>query len=651
MWICQVLACLQGPVPSHGVTCDNRVVRWFALVVVLVGVALISQRAAGWTPPGGIRPTPRAAPGWPLYNRLCLACHGVDGDGRGPAAPWTTSRPRDFTTGAFAWRTTRTGAAPSREDIRRTIAFGARGTSMPAFHLAPADLDRLVDVVLAFAPANADTTPVALVAAPKPDAERGKELWTKLGCVACHGADGTGNPALATTPMGVPYDLTREPLHRPREPDQPLRTAAVLAIATGRDTMPGYAGAAPDADLWALADHVVALQATARPQKPGMTSRSIDADRAARLEIGTWPGSGDEAVVFGGPVPPQGTPPPNLAPAQTSLAPQQCARCHAKQYREWEPSRHHGASSPGLAAQMMGMKTERAVDCLRCHAPLAEQRPETEPGGFPNRLRAQGLSCAGCHVRGWTRHGPPAVSPTLLPIAGYPRTELALYERGDFCMPCHQLPPRTAVAGRPLLDTYREWLEGPYMSRGIQCQHCHMPNREHEFKGIHDPHTFRQGADLTGNAHAATDGAITVVAELGNAGAGHYLPTTPTPAAWLTIELRDARGIAIAGATARLRIGRDISFDGGRWVEHADTRIPPGGRAVLARAWSGGRTGQATTAHLTVEVHPDDYYERLYERRLAGTLVPTRRALYQQALATAKAARYVALTRDLPIAR
>ncbi len=525
---------------------------------------------------------------------------------------------------------------------------------MPAFALPAADIDRLIDVVLAFAPAASPGPAIALPVAPrKHDPERGKQLWLAKGCASCHGPSGNGESPVAKTMTVKPYDLTRELLHRPRPADQSLRVAAALAIATGRGDMPGYIGSLSADDLWALADHVVALQATARPRPTVLSGAAIDTDRTAKLGVGLWPGpaTDDDAIVFGRPIPPQGPPPPTLAPAQASLAPQHCARCHAKQYREWEPSRHHGAASPGLAAQMMGMSTDKALRCLRCHAPLAEQKPALERGGFPNRLRVQGLSCAGCHVRNWTRHGPPAPSASLLPIAGYPRKELAIYERGDMCMSCHQLPPRDAVDGRPLLDTYREWLEGPYMRRGVQCQHCHMPNREHEFKGIHDPHTFRQGAVMTGRAFVDSNHAITVVAELANVGAGHYLPTTPTPAAWLTIELRDARGIAIAGASDRLRIGRDIAFDGGRWVEHADTRIPPGERAVLSRAWSGGRVAQATVAHLTVEVHPDDYYERLYQRRLAGTLVPARRALYEQALAAARRSHYVAFTRDIPIAR
>src|SRR5262249_20238696 len=150
---------------------------------------------------------------------------------------------------------------------------------------------------------------------------------------------------------------------------------------------------------------------------------------------------------------------------------------------------------------------------------------------------------AGCHVRSWIRRGPPDAGPVSPALPGYPRITTALYERSDFCLPCHQLPPRDAVAGRPLLDTYREWLDGPYLPRGVQCQHCHMPGREHAMLGIHDPRTLRQGIELTAGAHRR-GGAVTAVATIKNIGAGHYLPTTATPALWLSITLVDARGRA-----------------------------------------------------------------------------------------------------------
>lgn len=555
------------------------------------------------------------------------------------------------------WRAAPVGQPTTDEDVARTIELGAPGTAMPGFKSLREDqIGDLVEVVKAFAPGAWRGTPQAIVLgdAPPPDPVRGAKLWLEKGCPACHGpeADGRGPSAFAL--RAPPYDL-RAGLHRPREAGlEAYRRAAATSIATGLTgtAMPSFAGSIREPDLWALADHIVEVSGNVgrRARVPGapvnMHAMTIEADRAAPIATGTWPGvgDGDEVAVFGQAVAPQGPAPEGLAPAQASLHGRQCARCHIKQYREWEGSLHRGATSPGVLAQTeFGMATEERAACLRCHAPLAEQASD-------DGLRSDGISCAGCHVRGWVRRGPPNVAPSLLPLPGYPLVTMGLYERGDFCLPCHQLPPRTAVDGRPLLNTYKEWLEGPYFARGVQCQHCHMANREHAVLGIHDPATFRQGVELGASAHRSTSGEVTVVATIKNVGAGHSLPTTPTPAAWVSIALLDAQGRAIAGASDRKRIGRDIWFDG-TWHERADTRIPPGETLRFARAWTAGRTGEATVARIVVEVHPDDYYERFYAEQLAGKLEPAQRALYEQALARTLAARYVAERRDVVIER
>jgi cytochrome c len=618
-------------------------VRWGALAVaVSFAIAL-----GAWTSPAA---PPQARRGWPLYAGLCLPCHGSNGDGHGPAAPYAWPAPRAFTRGELKWRSTPVGQPPVEDDVRQTIALGAPGTSMPAFGaaLSAAQLDDLLDVVRAFAPAawDGDPQPIALGPPPPPDPARGAALWLAKGCPACHGATADGHGPSAFALRAPPYDL-RTVLHRPREPGpDAYRAAAAHSIATGLTgtAMPSFAGTLPEADLWALADHIVAIAGRADPAaRRAMQPPVVDADRKAPIATGTWPGLGDadEVAVFGEPVAPQGPPPASLAPAQASLFARQCARCHAKQVREWEPSLHRGAASPGVLAQTeYGMAADERAACLRCHAPLAEQAADPA-------LRSDGLSCAGCHVRAWVRRGPPAIAPSLLPLPNYPVVTVGLYERADFCLPCHQLPPRTQVAGRPLLDTYREWLDGPYLPRGVQCQHCHMPNREHAVLGIHDPGTFRQAIALTADAHRR-GGAVTAVATLANVGAGHYLPTTPTPAVWLAIALLDARGRPIAGATDRRRIGRDLWFDGA-WHERADTRIPPGEATSFARAWTAGRTAEATAARITVEVHPDEFYERFYAEKLAGTLAPAQRALFEQAARRARGSRYVAEQRDVPI--
>jgi mono/diheme cytochrome c family protein len=517
-----------------------------------------------------------------------------------------------------------------------------------------------------------------------------------------------------------PHDLAAEGARRPRPPlpigpeaDRSAeRHALAMSIATGLwgTPMPGFArpadrtgrtggtGAPSNVgDLWALADFLLELRqlhaaaaakqpAPSPPRLGALAPQAIAADELARLGAGIWPGTSEPAsVLFGGDIAPQGPPPARLAPAQASLSARQCARCHATQYAAWSGSIHAAAASPGLLAQLVRtgkgeLPPDEVAGCLRCHAPLAEQAEQRPPPslgvprwlagtaaatapwprnpGYSDELQQQGITCASCHVRSWQRYGPPHIASSLLPIPGYPRTELAVYERGDFCLPCHQLPARQALAGRPLLNTYKEWLDGPYFRRGVQCQHCHMPNREHAFKGIHDPETFRQGATLAGTAvrTAASPGsaaAVTVRATVTNAGAGHYLPTTPTPAVWLTLILLDQSGAPILGSEHRVRIGRHIAYVDGAWRELEDSRIAPGQSLEVAKVYpvrvAGDAGHRARRVRMTLQVQPDEYYVRFYKMRLATERNAVARAAFEAALARAEANSYTALISTVEI--
>ncbi|HTM22436.1 MAG TPA: c-type cytochrome, partial [Kofleriaceae bacterium] len=605
-----------------------------------------------------------------LYDRLCSPCHGEAGDGAGPAASWLWPRPRDFTRGEFKWRSTVAGQPPTDADLALVIEHGVPGTSMRDFGVAlgDAEIAALVAQVKRFAPPGRTGSTVR-VGTPVPpvidDAlrARGAAAFASYGCNQCHGAAGAGDGASAaslTDAAGLPdppYDLRRRPLRRPRAGAGTRADPALAGIYTSLVTgltgtpMPSYAKLPAD-DLWAMAAWIDSV----RWQGPAFPDQPIDAitqrlDTAGSLAVaGGWTGhgvDGEERIFPTAPLPPQGQPPPSLAPAQASLAARRCGRCHAEQYERWRGSIHAGSVSDGFLAQIvdLGAGSARAAACQKCHAPLAEQR-DGQPG-FDTELRAEGVSCAGCHLREWRRHGPPrAAGSTLLALPGYPAEASTFYERADFCQPCHQLPARVAVNGRPLLDTYREWLEGPYMRRGVQCQHCHMANRQHAMKGVHDPDSFRQAIDVQAWATRAADGAIEVRARLRNAGAGHSLPTTPAPAAWLVVELVDAAGRALPGASASRRIGRIIEWQGTRFVERADTRVPPG-ESIELRARL--RAAAARGVRVRVQVDPEDFYETFYARKLQRARTDQARERYRRALAHARATRYQALQRAVPI--
>ena len=68
-----------------------------------------------------------------LFRKHCVQCHGLTGDGKGPAAALLAPYPRDFRRGSFKFKSTPIGRKPTHSDIVRTLENGLPGTSMPAF--------------------------------------------------------------------------------------------------------------------------------------------------------------------------------------------------------------------------------------------------------------------------------------------------------------------------------------------------------------------------------------------------------------------------------------------------------------------------------------------------------------------------------------
>lgn len=75
-------------------------------------------------------------PGENAYRRYCAGCHGVAGNGEGPAARFLFPKPRDFTKGLFKF-TSRPSSLPTDDDLLRTITNGLQGTSMPGWRFLP----------------------------------------------------------------------------------------------------------------------------------------------------------------------------------------------------------------------------------------------------------------------------------------------------------------------------------------------------------------------------------------------------------------------------------------------------------------------------------------------------------------------------------
>ncbi len=179
----------------------------------------------------------RYAPAAALYREHCAACHGVTGEGNGPAASTFSIRPRQFRHESFHFISTTSGGAPAQDDIVRSIRRGV-GPGMPARALlTDSELRQLADYVreirrlgiiehltaesatsteeeedeYGYGPdeqelsleqieaiATKRVTPgLVTPVPPRPDNYQtditvGRNLFA-LNCAVCHGADGSGN--------------------------------------------------------------------------------------------------------------------------------------------------------------------------------------------------------------------------------------------------------------------------------------------------------------------------------------------------------------------------------------------------------------------------------------------------------------------------
>jgi mono/diheme cytochrome c family protein len=243
------------------------------------------------------------------FEKECLACHGVAGNGEGDAAYLLYPRPRDFTSGSFRIVSTWEGI-PTDEDLFVTISRGMPGSAMPSWAHLPEDTRwGLVHYIKTFS-----TRPLAvahvthepdrfgnggegvLTIPPEPpydDAARGRaqELFSK-GCAPCHGATARGDGAQKQVDSkGFPT--------RPRDltlgvfKGNPTAADVYRRIVAGLPGSPmPQSGYLHGSDGWHLVHFVRSLSSDAQRAKVEMRQFRIVAKRVPALptspDSGTW---------------------------------------------------------------------------------------------------------------------------------------------------------------------------------------------------------------------------------------------------------------------------------------------------------------------------------------------------------------------------
>lgn len=235
---------------------------------------------------GTVVPAGRLNRGAEAYVLYCAACHGINGDGKGPAAAGLRPSPRNFVEGKFKFAAVSSGELPNDADLVRSIRSGLHGTAMLAWNDIPrADVDAIVDYLKTFSPRWADGTPGApVVASPDPwgaakkgeAIARGKLVYHGIAqCPACHPAYATAEEVNAASLelSKRPQPMRDDPFHSQKTPSEyetdlmppdflrdPIRAGETLpdlyrtiASGVGGTAMPSWKGSLPEADIWALA--------------------------------------------------------------------------------------------------------------------------------------------------------------------------------------------------------------------------------------------------------------------------------------------------------------------------------------------------------------------------------------------------------------
>lgn len=227
-----------------------------------------------------------------VYDLNCAVCHGIGGDGNGPAATMFITRPRDFRSGVFKFRSTPSGSLPTDEDLLWTVTQGLRWTAMIGrSDLSDPALRAVVQYIKTFSPKFATEkplSPVAVTARPQATRElvsRGQNLFREADCVSCHGEQGRGDGPSAAGMRDdwgwpiLPGDLSWRPLKRGSSLEQ-----MYLTIATGISgtPMPAFGDALEPVQIWSL---VFYLESLVPPERRLPPWRMLGEEQRGRMAL------------------------------------------------------------------------------------------------------------------------------------------------------------------------------------------------------------------------------------------------------------------------------------------------------------------------------------------------------------------------------
>jgi mono/diheme cytochrome c family protein len=226
------------------------------------------------------------------YVQNCYACHGMSGDGRGPASHYYRPPPRDLTKGLYKFGGVVDGL-PHDDDFVRILQHGLAGTPMLAWDIPADELYPIIQYVKSLSTAWHEAEELGKQIPVDTDTwqgrereavSRGKQIYHGLAtCQQCHPAYATQQEMLdASKAAGRAVTQFRAQPFQPETkesqyeadgkkmfimpPDflfNEVRSGSdvkdlyrVISAGIPGTAMPTWYGALPEPDLWAMAYYV-----------------------------------------------------------------------------------------------------------------------------------------------------------------------------------------------------------------------------------------------------------------------------------------------------------------------------------------------------------------------------------------------------------
>jgi cbb3-type cytochrome c oxidase subunit I len=234
-----------------------------------------------------------------VYERRCIGCHGVKGDGKGPSAVFLATKPRDFTQGIFKFHSTAgQNALPTDQDLFVTITHGLWGTAMPPWYsITSAERSAVIHYIKTFskrwqtedveAPITVPPEPAVTAASIK----HGGELFAA--CTSCHGDAGRGDgplAALLTNVWGLQirpanFTLAAGVTGGVKLGHDGRHIFKVIMNGIGGGPMPAFADSMKPPDVWDIVHFVQSLRIDAHVQELQKAGLQAGAEQQARTRL------------------------------------------------------------------------------------------------------------------------------------------------------------------------------------------------------------------------------------------------------------------------------------------------------------------------------------------------------------------------------